>query len=160
MANTPRDPNIGIAAVLPLSPADRGVIAWLKTIANNLAAGIAGTPAGGVQSVQGVSGGTAVSVTLPAAQDPIFDHTNGTKTSVSASTLILTPPTACLYTRISSDVDVFVNTAGNAAVDDGTSIRVFAGRENILPVTAAVALYALSSGDTATVRCTPFKVRA
>src|SRR5665213_2642462 len=57
-------------------------------------------------------------------QDPIFDHTNGTKSSVTVSATIITPPAGCKFIRISADTDVFVNTAGNTAVDDGTSIRI------------------------------------
>lgn len=92
-------------------------------------------------------------------QDPIFDHTNGTKTSVTASATIITPPASCKYLRISSDVDLFVNTAGSAAVDDGTSIRIVANSPEVIPVVAATAVKALSSAGTATVRCTPLKVR-
>jgi hypothetical protein len=92
-------------------------------------------------------------------QDPIFDHANGTKTSVTTSATIITPPAACKFLRISTDVDIFVNTAGSAAVDDGTSIRVVANQPEIIPVVAATAVKALSSGGTATVRCTPMKVR-
>jgi hypothetical protein len=91
--------------------------------------------------------------------DPIFDHANGTKTSVTTSATVLTPPADCRYARISVDVDTFVNTAGNAAVDDGTSIRVVANVPEVIPVTAGVKLFALSSSGTAVVRCTPLKPR-
>lgn len=95
----------------------------------------------------------------PASQDPIFDHANGTKTSVTASAAIITPPAGCNYIRISSDVDIFVNTAGATAVDDGTSIRIIANVPETIPVVAGTAVKALSSSGTATVRCTPYKVR-
>lgn len=49
-----------------------------------LGGGTAGTPAGGVQSVQGVSGGTAVPVSV-AAPTAIFD---GTKNVTTASTRV------------------------------------------------------------------------
>lgn len=44
----------------PLSPNDLGIIGWLKRIYNNLAAGTAGSPSGGVQSIQGVTGGSLI----------------------------------------------------------------------------------------------------
>jgi hypothetical protein len=109
--------------------------------------------------------GAPVSSTTPlfmrpsADQDPIFDHANGTKTSVTTSAIIITPPASCKFVRISTDVDVYVNTAGNAAVDDGTAIRIVANQPEVIPVTAAVAVYALSSSGTAVVRCTPLKTR-
>jgi hypothetical protein len=93
-------------------------------------------------------------------QDPIFNHAVGTKTSVTTSTTIVTPPANCKYVRISTDVDVFVNTAGSTAVDDGTSIRLIANLPEIVPVTAGTAVTALSSSGTATVRCTPLKTRS
>jgi hypothetical protein len=52
-------------------------------------------------------------------QDPIFDHANGTKVAVTTSASVITPPAGCKYLRISADVDVVVNTAGVAAVDNG-----------------------------------------
>jgi hypothetical protein len=100
-----------------------------------------------------------VPMAAPADQDPIFDHANGTKTSVTASVTIITTPAGCKYLRISSDVDLFVNTAGSAAVDDGTSIRIVANSPEVIPVVPATAVKALSSAGTATVRCTPLKVR-
>ena len=96
---------------------------------------------------------------LATNQDPIFDHANGTKTSVTASATVLTPPTGCRFARISSDVDIFVNTAGATAVDDGTSIRIVANQPEIIPVVAGTAVKALSSSGTAVVRCTPMKAR-
>mgnify|MGYP003626531784 CR=1 FL=1 len=93
-------------------------------------------------------------------QDPVFDHAYGTKTPVTVSATILTPPAGCKYACVSSNVDIFVNTAGATAVDDGTSIPVFAFVEKTIPVTAGVAVKALSSSGTATVRVTPLKVRA
>lgn len=93
-------------------------------------------------------------------QDPIFDHTNGQKTSVTASATILTPPAGCKYARISTDVDIVVNTAGATAVDDGTAIKITAGIAETIPVTAAVAVKALSlTGGTAVVRVMPLKSR-
>lgn len=101
----------------------------------------------------------SLSVVPSTSQNPIFDHTNGTKTSVTTSATIITPPTGCQFIRLSTDVDIYVNTAGSTAVDDGTSIRVVANSPEIIPVVAATAVKALSSAGTATVRCTPFKVR-
>jgi hypothetical protein len=98
--------------------------------------------------------------TAPSAdQDPILDHANGVKASITASAQVLIPPAGCKYVRISSDVDVFVNTAGQTAVDNGTSIRLLANVPEIIPVTAGVPLVALSSAGVAVVRCTPLKSR-
>jgi hypothetical protein len=92
-------------------------------------------------------------------QDPIFDHANGTKVAVTTSASVITPPAGCKYLRISADVDVVVNTAGAAAVDNGSSIRIIANQPETIPVTPSVAVFALSLGASATVRCTPLKVR-
>lgn len=92
--------------------------------------------------------------------DPIFDEANGTKTSVTVSATVITPPVNCKYVRITSDADIVINTAGNAAVDDGTGARIVAGVPEIVPTTAGVAVKALSLSGTATVRCTPLKARA
>lgn len=97
--------------------------------------------------------------TTSSAQDPIFDHANGTKTSVTTSATIITPPTGCKYLRISTDVDAYINTAGSAAVDDGTSIRIVANVPEVIPVTAGTVVKALSSSGTAVIRCTPLKSR-
>lgn len=101
----------------------------------------------------------SLSVVPSTSQNPIFDHVNGTKSSVTVSATIITTPAGCQFLRISTDVDVFVNTAGNAAVDDGTSIRVIANTAEVIPVPPSTAIKALSSSGTATVRCTPLKVR-
>lgn len=92
-------------------------------------------------------------------QDPVFDHANGTKTGVTTSATVITPPAGCKYIRISSDLDIYVNTAGGAAVDNGTAIRIIANQPEIIPVIAGTAVNALSSSGTATVCCTPLKVR-
>jgi hypothetical protein len=92
-------------------------------------------------------------------QDPIFDTVNGTKTSVTTSATIITPPAGCKYVRVGTDVDIFINTTGATAVDDGTSIRVVANQPEVVPVTAGTAVKALSSSGTAVVRCMPLKAR-
>lgn len=135
--------------------ASSGLNGRLQRIAQRLTSLIALVPAAlGPQTSAG-----SLSTTPSTDQDPIFDHTNGTKSSVTTSATIITPPAGCKYLRISSDVDVYVNTAGATAVDDGTSIRVVANQPEVIPVVAATAVKALSSSGTATVRCTPLKVR-
>ena len=114
----------------------------------------------GKQGVDALGREAFTLLSAPSAdQDPIFDHANGTKTSVTASATIITTPAGCTFLRISSDVDIFVNTAGNAAVDDGTSIRIVANQPETIPVPPSTAIKALSSSGTAIVRCTPMKVR-
>lgn len=101
----------------------------------------------------------SLSVAPSTDQDPIFDHANGTKTSVTTSATIITTGSAHKYLRIVSDVDIYVNTAGSAAVDDGTSTLIKANLPEIIPVPVSTAIKALSSSGTAVVRCTPMKVR-
>ena len=99
--------------------------------------------------------------TVPsAAYDPIFDHDSGKKTSVTASALVITPPAGCKWVRVSSNVDILLHTAGEAAVDNDETIYIVANIPEIVPATAGVAFYALSTSGTATVRCTPLKARA
>ncbi len=94
-------------------------------------------------------------------QDPIFDHANATKTSVTTSAIVITPPAGCKYLEVSTDVDIFVNTEGAAATDGSTGggARVVANISRVIPVTGGKPVYALSSSGTATVRCTPLKAR-
>lgn len=92
-------------------------------------------------------------------QDPIFDHANGTKKSITTSAALLTPPAGCKFVRVTTDADIVVNTAGAAAVDDGTSVRIVANQPEMIPVVEAVAVNALSLSGTAVVRCTPMKAR-
>lgn len=94
-----------------------------------------------------------------AANDPVFDNANGTKTSLTTNATIITPPAGCKWIRISTDVDIFINTANTAAVDDGTSSRIVANSPEYVPVTAGLAVKGLSSSGSATVRCTPLKAR-
>lgn len=103
----------------------------------------------------------SLSVVPSTDQNPIFDHANSTKSSVTTSAIIITPPAGCDFIRISADVDIFVNTANAAATDGATGggIRIVANQPEIIPVTATVPVYALSSSGTAVVRCTPMKVR-
>ncbi len=98
-------------------------------------------------------------VSPAASEDVIFDHASGTKTSVTTSATVFTPPTGCKYVRISSDTDCFVNTSGATAIDNGTALRLIANVPEILPVTEGVAVKVLSASGTAVVRCSPFKAR-
>jgi hypothetical protein len=101
----------------------------------------------------------SLSVVPSADQNPIFDNANGTKTSVTASATIITPPAGCTFVRIDTDADIVINTANATAVDDGTATRICANQPEIVPVTPAIAVKALSLAGTAVVRCTPLKVR-
>ncbi|MDO8421558.1 MAG: hypothetical protein Q7S99_05300 [Parvibaculum sp.] len=102
---------------------------------------------------------TRVNAKPSSDQDPVFDHANGTKTSVTANATVLTPPTGCKYARISADVDILVSTDGVNAADDGKSIRISGGIAETIPVIAGTAVKALSLVGTAVVRVTPMKVR-
>lgn len=94
-----------------------------------------------------------------ADQDPIFNHAAGVKVAVTTSVALFTPPAGCKFARISTDVDIVVNTANAAAVDDGTAVRIVANLPEVIPVTAGIQVRALSLGASATVRCTPLKAR-
>lgn len=101
----------------------------------------------------------SLSVTPSADQNPIFDHANGTKTAVTASATIITTGAGHTFLRITTDVDIVVNTAGAAAVDDGTASRIVANVPEVIPVPPSTVIKALSLAGSATVRCTPLKVR-
>jgi hypothetical protein len=118
----------------------------------NLRSPVDGSPVGDDASRPFYTGASA-------DQDPVFDTANGTKTSVTSSATVLTPPAGCKYCRISTDADIVVNTNGATAVDDGTAARIIAGLPEIIPVIAGTAVKALSLSGTATVRCTPLKSR-
>lgn len=102
---------------------------------------------------------TSQSVTPSTDQNPIFDHTNGTKTSVTTSATVITTGAGHTFLRISTDADIVVNTAGATAVDDGTGVRIVANLPETIPVPPSTAIKALSLSGTAVVRCTPLKVR-
>ncbi len=93
-----------------------------------------------------------------ADQDPIFDHANGTQTSVTAAALILTPPAGCKYARISTDVTCFIRTDGVDPADAAGSVRILADQPEIIPVVPGVAVKAFAA-TTAVVRAIPMKSR-
>lgn len=92
-------------------------------------------------------------------QDPVFDHSNGQKTAVTALANIFTPGAACVFVWIGTDAAIVINAAGNAAVDDGTSAYVAAGTAGIFPCTASTAIFGLSLSGTANVRCVAMQRR-
>jgi len=92
-------------------------------------------------------------------QDPIFDHTLGTRNSVTAAMNVIVPPTGCKFVRISSTADIVYRTDGIAASDAAGSTFLPANTPEVIPVIGGVAVSALSLSGTAIVRCTPLKVR-
>jgi len=106
-----------------------------------------------------VDGTMKVIATLSADQDPVFDHANATKTSVTTSAVVLDPPTNCKFARVSSNVDCFVRTDGQPAADAAGSIPIVAGQPEVIPVVAGVDVTAFAA-STAVVRVTPLKARA
>ncbi len=101
----------------------------------------------------------SLSVAPSTDQDPIFDHAAGVKSSVTTSAILITTGAGHKYLRIVTDVDLYVNTANAAAVDNGSSILIKANLPEVIPVPPSMNIYALSSSGTATVRATPMKVR-
>ena len=92
-------------------------------------------------------------------QDPVFDEANGTKTSLTMSAILITPPGGCKFVRIITDTDIVINTKNSAAVDDGTGVYIAANTPEIVPVTGGIAVFGLSTSGTAVVHCTPLKNR-
>lgn len=100
------------------------------------------------------------SAPLPVVQNGHkWDHAHGTKTAVTVSAVIFTPPPGCELVRIDTDAHAVINTADGAAVDDGTATRIVANVPEIVPVAAGVAVKALSLAGTANIRCTPLVSR-
>lgn len=103
----------------------------------------------------------ALEVAPTASQNPVYDHANGAKVTVTTtSTDILTPPAGCEFVRISAEADCFVRTDGSAAADNGGSIRIMAGLPEVIPVTAGSKVTAIVASGSTTVRATPLKARA
>lgn len=92
---------------------------------------------------------------LRAFDDFTYDHANGTATAVTTSVTIVTPAAGVRRIRVSADVDFWLNTNNVAAGATGTSIRIYAGLPEIVPVTAGVAVKAAAVSGTANVLCTP-----
>lgn len=93
-----------------------------------------------------------------ADQDPIYDHANGEKATVTTSAVVFTPPAGCKFARFDATVDTFIRTDDQPAADDGDAIRLIAGQPEILPVTAGTAVRAYAASSS-TLRITPMKVR-
>lgn len=92
-------------------------------------------------------------------QDPIFDHANGDKKTVTASAVVFTPPAGCKFVRLDATVDTFVRTDDQVALDDGKAIRIAGGMPpEIVPVTPGVPVRAYAA-TSSTLRITPMKVR-
>lgn len=93
-----------------------------------------------------------------AAQDPILDHANGVKVTVTASAEVFTPPAGCFFARFSTDVDTFVRTDDTAAADDSDAYHLLALQPEILPVTPGVDVRAYCA-TSAVLRIIPYKAR-
>lgn len=92
-------------------------------------------------------------------QDPVFNHSAGTKTVVSTDAVILVPPTGCKYVRVTTDGDVVVNTNGQSPVDDGSGVHIIAYIPEVIPVNVGVPVRAAALSGSVTVRCMPLRVR-
>lgn len=99
----------------------------------------------------------SVSTTPSSDQDPIYDHANAVKATVTGtSSTVITPPAGCKYMRVHASVDMFLRTDGTAAADAAGSIKILANQPETIPVTAATAVTAINAG---TLYATPLKVR-
>lgn len=92
-------------------------------------------------------------------QDPIYDHANGEKATVTTSAAVFTPPVGCKFARFDATLDTFIRTDDAAAADDGEAIRLIGGQPEILPVVAGVAVQAYAASSSV-LRITPMKVRS
>ncbi len=94
-----------------------------------------------------------------ADQDPIFDHANGDKKTVTVSAEVFTPPAGCKFIRVDATVDTFLRTDDQPALDDGKSIRIVGGMPSeTIPVTPGVKVRAYAA-TSSVLRIMPMKVR-
>lgn len=96
-------------------------------------------------------------VALP---DPIFDHANGTKTTVTSGTdsIVINTGTA-KFINVFATEDILIRTDGSVASDTGGSMVIIAGQNEVLPVPPATAISALAMNTDASVYVTPLKSR-
>lgn len=146
------------------SPTANTVLGRLKAIATALSGTLTVATHAVTQGGSWVlSAGTALigKVAPSDDQDPIFDHANGAKVTLTANTAadLITPPAGCKFVRISADADIFVATDNpTSPSDDGKMIRIIANQPEIIPVVAGMKVKGLST-TAAVVRLTPMKVR-
>lgn len=93
-----------------------------------------------------------------ADQDPIYDHANGVKATVTSSAVVFTPSAGTKFARFDASADTFIRTDDAAAADDGQAVRLVAGSPDILPVTPGVPVRAYAASSS-TLRITPMKIR-
>lgn len=102
----------------------------------------------------------SVSTTPSTDQDPIFDHANAVKASVTTtSATAITPPAGAKYLRVDATADMFLRTDGTDAADAAGSIRLLANQPETIPVVAGTAVKAIVPTGTGTLYATPMKVR-
>jgi hypothetical protein len=100
-------------------------------------------------------------------QDPVYDHANGAAVSITTNATLITPAAGCSFVEIHAPADIWIRTDGaNAVVPsngmaNGVPTLVAAGQPKIVPVTATVAVKAISaSGSGVLVTAVPLKARA
>ena len=89
-------------------------------------------------------------------EELVLDHTNATKTTVTASTPILTPPAGCKWVQIFTTGLTFIKTDNTAAADSAGSYPI--EDRDLIPVTPGVAIRAFAPSSV-TVYAIPFKNR-
>ena len=101
-----------------------------------------------------------VAAAVSADQDPVFDHVNAARVTVTtASATVIIPPSGCKYLRVHATADVFLRTDAVPAADAAGSVKLLANQPETIPVTAGVAVTALVAAGTATLYATPMRVR-
>jgi hypothetical protein len=102
----------------------------------------------------------SVSMTPSTDQDPILDHANAARVTVTTSSATaITPPAGTKYLRVHATAECFVRTDGSAAADAAGSIRLVANMPEVIPVVAGTAVTAVTATGTAVLNSTPMKAR-
>lgn len=102
----------------------------------------------------------SVPMVLSNDQDPVFDHANGAKFTVTtASQTAITPPAGARYLRVHATADMFIRTDGGVAADAAGSIILKAGVTETIPCVGGTAVTAIVASGTATLYATPSKSR-
>lgn len=102
----------------------------------------------------------SVPIVIANDQDPVLDHANAKKASVTTtSSTAITPPAGARYLRVTATADMFIRTDGSAAADADGSILLKAGVTESIPCIGGTAVTAIVATGTGTLYATPSKSR-
>lgn len=150
----------GLVGEVQPDPTANTVLARLKALLTGIVLAAGSAIIGKVGIDQTTPGTTNAVVASPsAAQDPILDHANGEKETVSTSAVVFTPPAGCYFAHFDANVETFIRTDNAPAADAAGARRLIADQGEILPVTPGVDVRAYCA-TSAVLRIIPMKVRA